>query len=547
MANTVTRPIETVDGPTLHEMFKAGTAWLESQAESINALNVFPVPDGDTGTNMRLTMIEALSNVQEASPESDVSEVTRLMARGALMGARGNSGVILSQILRGFARAVEGKETIGPGDWGPAFQEASNCAYKAVASPTEGTILTVIREVGEATAKITDGNISQGSMLDLACSTAKDSVEKTTSMLAILQANGVVDAGGHGLSVILEGMAAFLRGDEEQGPISGIAVSKPGDGSAKSTEMRPSGRIYGFCTEFFVEQCTVYADDLRLRLEAMAESVVVVGEDGFAKVHLHTMNPDPIVDFANSFGKVSGLKVDNIDEQHAAFVGMHQGVVTGKAGVIAVVAGDGLVELFRGLGASAIVSGGQTMNPSAEQIARIARELPWENIFILPNSKNVVLAAQQAAELAIGKTIHVVPTADAAAGIAVMMAFNYEMELEANAQAMEQVLRSVKTGEVTVAVRDAVLDDMIIKKGQAIGLSSGKLTIAEAEVPTALEKLAALIVGEDDSVLTVYYGANISQAEANQALTKLKVRFPMAEVQVYNGGQDHYHYLLSVE
>ena len=544
MAKAVARPIEIVDGAILREMFEAGTMWLESQVVAINALNVFPVPDGDTGTNMRLTMREALEKSREASPGAGVSEVADLIARGALMGARGNSGVILSQILRGFSRSVKGKDSIGGPEWAAAFQEASDSAYKALANPVEGTILTVVREVAEATRSMTAGDASLETVLGLACSTARWSVSRTTLMLDTLREHGVVDAGGQGLSVLLDGISQYLKGEVEPPPPMApeakpaAAFTVPFGADATQT--------YGFCTEFFVEDCKVDIDDLRARFEAMAESVIVVGEEGLTKIHLHTMQPDPIIAFAGSFGTVDRIKIENIDEQHEEFVERQAVAAAGEVGVVAVAAGGGLVALFRSLGA-AVVPGGQTMNPSAEHIARAARELPWEDIIVLPNNKNVVLTAQQAGELAEGKTLHVVPTEDLPEGVAAMMAFNYEMDAGANTSAMDSARRSVKTGEITRAVRAAALEGKSVTKGQAIGLTGGALAVAEEDAESALESLADSIGVEEGSAVTVYYGEDVSPATAEEARRRLEKRFPFAEVQTYYGGQPHYHYLLSVE
>ena len=546
MADGVAGPPDAIDGLTLREMFAAGTAWLESQAEAVNALNVFPVPDGDTGTNMLLTMRDAVEASRLAETASTASATVDALARGALLGARGNSGVILSQILRGFCRSFEGKERIGGQELAAAFQEASAAAYKAVANPVEGTILTVIREVAEATEGMAGGGTSLASVFETACSTARWSVARTTQMLDVLREHGVVDAGGQGLAVLLDGMARHLKG-EVAPPAPATAKPKPAPRSAKPPVAAQVGRSYGFCTQFFVEECSIGTEELRARFEAMAESVVVAGEEGLAKVHLHTFQPDPVLAFAGSVGKVGRVTIEDIDEQHQEFIASHAGVALSEAGVVAVVAGDGLASLFRSLGAAAIVPGGQTMNPSAEEILEAALGVPAEQVIILPNNRNVVPAAGQAKELAPGKQLHVVPTQDMPQGVSAMMAFNYEVDAQSNVSAMEEARATVKTGEVTRAVREAAISGVSIAKGQAIGLTGGALVVAEVDAEAAVERLAAHIGVEAGVVVTLYYGAEVAPTQAQEAQRRIQRRFPSSEVQAFYGGQPHYHYLLSVE
>ena len=544
MPRAVARPVDTLDGVALREMFSASTAWLESQAEAINALNVFPVPDGDTGTNMLLTMRDAMEAASQA--DSSASATAQALARGALLGARGNSGVILSQVLRGFGRSLQGKERVGGRDLAKAFQEATASAYKAVGQPVEGTILTVIREVAEATQGMTAGDASLASVLELACSAARGSVARTPLLLDVLRKHGVVDAGGQGLSVLLDGMAGYLRGEKPP----------QADGSADQAQAIPAipahdvpgpGMTYGFCTEFFIEGSETGVDDLRPRFEAMAQSVLVVGDQALVKVHLHTLQTDPVLAFARSLGTVTGVKIDNIDHQQQEFSAKHADSPTGEVGVVAVVAGEGLTALFRSLGAAAIVPSGQTMNPSARKILQAALSVAEEKVVILPNNRNVILTANQVQDLAPGKEVHVVPTEDLPQGIAAMMAFNYELDCEGNLSAMESARTTVKAGEVTRAVREATIDGNVVAKGQAIGLTGGSLVVAATEVEAAVELLLDHMGVQEGSVVTLYYGADVSSAASQETLERVQRRFPSAEVEAFSGGHPHYHYFLSVE
>ena len=547
MAKAVAPALAELDGLALREMMAAATTWLEGQEAAVNALNVYPVPDGDTGTNMLLTMRDALNEAVRASTAS-ASATANALAKGSLMGARGNSGVILSQILRGLARSFEGKERIGGLDLAEALQEGVDWAYKALNPPVEGTILTVIREVAEAArGQASKGDEGVLAVLEVASTTAQESVARTPSLLEVLRENGVVDAGGQGLAALLEGMVRHLKGWPVTPGAAGAAAMVPHapalatKGPAASAHPR-----YGFCTEFFVEGCEIGVEELRSQMLSLGDSILVVGEQELVKVHLHTFDPDRALAYAGSLGVVARVKVDDIDEQHQVFLFRHA-PLQGTVAVVAVVSGQGLASLFGSLGAAAIVPGGQGMNPSAQEILEAAMGLPAQEVIILPNNKNVIPAARQAAELAGGKELLILPTEDLPQGIAALMAFNYEEEAGANLSAMERSLRSVKTGEITRAVRRATVDGRRVEKGQAIGLTGGRLVVTAGDVPSALESLLHHVGVEDGSSVTLYHGAEVSATEAEEAVDRMLERFPNAEVQALAGGQPLYHYLLSVE
>lgn len=544
MSKAATPSLDTLDGVALRKMFAAATDALEAQAEAINALNVFPVPDGDTGTNMLLTMRAALEEAA-GCPSEAAGEIGAAMAKGSLMGARGNSGVILSQILRGFGKSIEGKARITGGDIAVALQEASAQAYKVVTEPVEGTILTVIREVAAATTgQIVSGTPTPAAVLDVAASSAKTAVARTPFQLDVLRENGVVDAGGEGLSVILQGALWFVIG--AAGPLK-VAAGQPSVGAlpiAERTEDEgPSA--YGFCTEVLVKDCSVDAGRLRDRLSSFGSSVLVAGDATLAKVHLHTFDTDSTLAYLRSVGSVAHVKIDNIDEQHEAFSSRLP--LLREVGVVAVVSGDGLADLFRSLGVSAIVPGGQTMNPSARDLLDAAGTVAAETVILLPNNANVVATARQAQEIGSAQRIVVVPTQDLPQGVAAMLAFNYEQDAEANATAMDQARLAVRTGEITQAVRETRLEGRTVKRGHFIGLAGGQLVVAHAQVETAVERLLERIAVKKGDTVTLYFGGDVSQADAKALAHRVCQRFPGVDVESFAGGHPLYHYLVSAE
>jgi DAK2 domain fusion protein YloV len=535
-------------GYELREMLSAATRWLEKNAPAINALNVFPVPDGDTGTNMLLTM---RSMMEEAAgiQEDDASVMSQALARGALMGARGNSGVILSQIFKGFASGLDGTATFGPQEMAQALEKASALAYRSMSSPKEGTILTVIKDV----AVVARDNVgtNAGDLADLvgvAVQEARSSVERTPELLDVLKEAGVVDAGGQGLCIILEGILHYLRGEAES--IESMEVEspltlQPALKAARSLETR--SEAYGYCTTFIIKGQSLSADQVREELEPMGDSIVVVGDDTTVKIHIHTPQPGAILDFGISYGSLHDIKIQNMDEQHEEFLQMRRAPVpAAEIAIVSVVCGGGLEDVFCSLGTSAIVPGGQTMNPSTEEIMRAIDSIPSGKVIVLPNNKNVVLTARQAAAHS-SKKVQVLPTEFIPQGVAALLAFSRERELENNLYEMDRAQKSVKSIEITRAVRKAKVGKTIIDEGQFIGLIDGKLKTANDDLWPAVSSTVKAANVDEAEIITLYYGADVQEEEAENLGQALRSQFPALPVEIVQGGQPHYHCIISVE
>ncbi|MBF8299566.1 MAG: hypothetical protein HW397_615 [Dehalococcoidia bacterium] len=521
---------ESLAGADVREMFASGMGWLDVQVEYVNSLNVFPVPDGDTGTNLLLTMRSAL--VEAARTDStSASEMVAALAKGALMGARGNAGVIFSQIMRGLQEGFQGKQTLTGLDMPNAFQHASTFAYKAVAKPVEGTILTVVREVAEALGEQT-GQRALPAVFDLAAKTAQEWVLRTPDLMPLLRENGVVDSGAQGLAIILEGMSHYLNGE------------------AMHLKELPQfrGQRYGYCTEFFIEGAQTAVDTIRAEFEASAVSVMVAGDQELIKVHLHTLDPEAFFARARILGTLGPVKVEDMDAQHRDWRRKRAASsATGKTGVVAVAAGEGIQELLRSLGVAQIIHGGQTMNPSTREILDAIMAVPLSGVIVLPNNKNILMAANQAKSLVEGKQVLIVPTENVPEGISAMIGFNYELNADENAEAMEEARSEVRTGEVSHSVRLSKLNGREVALGDAIGLQHDKVVAASPDTNTVLLDLVAVLGVELGSTVTLYYGADISRQQAEQARLHLQQRYPGAEVQTFAGGQPHYSYFVSVE
>ena len=533
--------VDSCSGQDLAEMFGVATAWLERSAAEIDSLNVFPVPDGDTGTNMLLTMRSAMAEASRSSKES-ASSVAGAMAHGALMGARGNSGVILSQILRGLAKRLNEKDSLEGSDLVAGLIEGSSLAYKALSRPVEGTILTVIREASAAAQQFSSTNEDLYAIMEVTVNAAKDSVSRTPSLLPVLREAGVVDAGGLGLYVILEGALRFLRGEVE-----GYEGVEPISAELPRARVLAAERSYGYCTEFIIEGQGLSLDQIRERLEAIGESVLVVGDEDTARVHVHTFAPGAAISYATSLGTLRQVKVQNMDEQHEEFIAMQKPSLPQiDIATVAVVSGEGLTEVLRSLGVTVIVPGGETMNPSTEELLMAVESAPSEKVILLLNDPNIVLAAEQAQGLT-AKRVEVVPTESIPQGVAALLAFNYEADLEANVTAMERARASVKTVEVTTALRSAKFGDLAMKQGQAIAFLDGELIAVGDSMPQVIDEVLSKVDLEESEIVTLYYGADAEGAEAKEVAEAVRQRYPNLEVEVICGGQPHYKYILSVE
>jgi len=539
----------SITGQDLKEMMAAATSWLEKSAADIDALNVFPVPDGDTGTNMLLTMRSTLEEAYRV-PDNSASDVARAMARGALVGARGNSGVILSQIWNGLAQGLADKESVNGSELADALLQASTVAYKGLSNPVEGTILTVIREAAAA-AREHASNVSDDavSVVEATVGAAKESVANTPTLLPVLMEAGVVDAGGQGLYTILEGALHYLKGEVEQLKLRRpwmVASSVPL--TAKAPQMVGAEEVpYGYCTNFVIKGEELDPDKLRKKLEKRGQSVIVVGDNSAVRVHIHTLDPGDVVSYVIPLGTLHEINIRNMDEQYRDFLEMQKERMPAvEIAIVAVVAGEGLSNVFASLGATFIVPGGQTMNPSTKDLLQAVEAVPSEKVVILPNNKNIVLTANQVQSLT-SKTIEVVPTKTIPQGVAALLAFDYEADMETNVQNMNRAHSVVKSIEVTRAVRSTRLGGLDINKRQAIGFLDGDLVAVSDETDAVLNEVLTRVNLDAAEVVTIYYGADTKPAEAEQVGTTIREQHPQLQVEVVQGGQPHYNYIASVE
>jgi hypothetical protein len=536
-----------VDGPLFKRALLGSLSWLGANHEEVNRLNVFPVPDGDTGTNMLLTLQSAVEDIKESNA-SEVSKIAKLASHGSLMGARGNSGVILSQIFRGFARAVEGKSSLAPAELAAAFEEAANAAYRAVNKPTEGTILTVAREAGRAAAVAAGApEASVPSVIAAAAAGARAAVLKTPSQLQILRDAGVVDAGGYGLQIILEGMLRTV--EEAEASPAATAASRAAISPAAQASMELPEGGWGYCTEFLIEGSGLDVDLIRNQIEALGNSVLVVGEPELVKVHVHTDDPTKVINLAGGHGRLLKLNVGDMSTQHRRILeggGAPAAPRPNGIGLVAVVAGHGLVEIFRGLGVDVIVEGGQTMNPSTQDMLTAIQAVPYDEVILLPNNRNVILAAKQVLGLT-GKKVHVLETHSVPQGVAALVAFRPERNGVDNMRAMRGEADRVQTIEVTHAVRDTRSNGLKVKKGDVIGLINEKLEFTGADYVEVVSKALGKLGPDSYELVTVYRGEGATEDELKKLESAIKAGFPGLEVEVQQGGQQHYPFILSVE
>jgi DAK2 domain fusion protein YloV len=557
------------NGLDFKALILSSAKWLEKHFEAINALNVFPVPDGDTGTNMSRTMEAAVAEIANII-EPSVEVMSKKLSYGALMGARGNSGVILSQIIRGLADGFNGKERFTAADMAHALSKAKEMAYKAVMKPVEGTILTVVRESAEAAELAAKESDSFSHVLGAAVEAAKHSVERTPQLLAALRDAGVVDAGGHGYFIILEGALKYLRGESlDVVELSEVEKAKPKFDLQAESEHRMDE--YGYCTNFMLyAEPPLNFEQVRDILSEMGNSAVIVGDSSMVKVHIHTEDPGKVLSYATSLGALSQIKLDNMQFQHEeAFgakatrpstsptlasetldgdddLGSAPLLPQAKVSLVVVAPGAGLAEVFRAFGADQIVAGGQTMNPSTQELLQAVENAPNEQVLILPNNKNIIMVAQQLQNVS-QKKVEVVPSTTIPQGIMALQAFNYEGDLEENRQAMSEMLSAVATGEVTRAVRTATVNGIQVETGQWIGLLNDELSVATASKEETIWQLLEQMEATNRDLLTFYYGENITEAEAETMQAQVQKRYPNQSVEIVNGGQPHYDYIISAE
>ncbi len=546
-------PYLTTDGQTFKQLVRAALAWLQHHQAAINALNVYPVPDGDTGTNMVLTMQSAWTEIKD-SPDRNVGKIVHQMAHGALMGARGNSGVILSQIWRGFARSLDTKEVYRAQDLAAACREAAATAYKGVVKPVEGTILTVAQAIADAATRAAEETEDLVRMLERMVFAAHEAVMLTPSLLPVLKEAGVVDAGGQGLFVILEGMLRYMRG-ESVAEDTYLAESV----DLITADLGPSEVGYGYDVQFLIVGQGLDVDTIRQRIMEMGECPLVVGDLTMVKVHVHVTDPGVPISYGASVGSLRDVIVEDMQAQYQDFIVERElprpasPSVSEEVGIVAVVMGEGLARVFQSLGANAIVYGGQTMNPSTQDLLEAIENVPLNQVILLPNNSNVILAAEQARDLlstthnGATKSVAIVPSRSIPQGIAALLAINYQADFDSIVATMMSAMEDVETGEITTATRSATINGMEIASGQIIGLHNGELKVADTTVEGAVQALLREMNPAQREIITLYYGEAISEDAANALAQTLRQIWPDQEVEVIAGGQPHYHYILSVE
>lgn len=542
-----------IDGAMLKQMLLSAAQFLEDNKETVNALNVFPVPDGDTGTNMSLTMQSAAKEILALKTDK-LGEVAKALSKGSLKGARGNSGVILSQLFRGFAEFLKDYEQVDTVQFAKALMGGSDKAYKAVMKPVEGTMLTVARVTAEKSVKIANETKDFTGFFSRILDVAKDTLDNTPNLLPVLKQAGVVDSGGMGVLYIMMGAANALDEDFDL-DISSFDAKDISLPSFSDTDSSQSIE-FGYCTEFFIKNLHPYIKDediekLKQKLERLGDSIVVVGDMDLIKVHFHTNMPGKGLQLGLRFGELSNIKIDNMREQHShnmeyAELAMADNSPEKDFGILSVAMGEGIANLFKDLNADYIIEGGQTMNPSIEDILNAANKVRAKEIFILPNNSNIVLSAKQAAELS-DKPIHVIPTKSIPQGLAALIAYNPELPIDENNNLMLKAIEQVKTGQVTYAVRDSNFDNQQIQEGDFMGLSNGTIMTVGKDIETVTQDLLKHMVDEDDEIITLLYGKDATEETTNQILAFLEDTYPDIEVELLDGGQPLYYYIISVE
>ncbi len=546
------RHISVFDGQDLKKATLVGAAWLEEHREAINALNVFPVPDGDTGSNMSATMQAAIRDIIDSS-ETSAGVIAEKIAHGALLGARGNSGVILSQTLRGLAQRLDKKQTFNAVDLADALQEASRLAYRAVLKPVEGTILTVVREAAEAASKSAERGDDLVGLIQEAVIAARQAVACTPELLPTLKQAGVVDAGGQGFCTILEGVWRYVRGETGTLPTPSVESS-----SSKETPVK-KGRVtvdeeFGYEVVFLLRGTHLDVDAIRQMIIDMGGvSTVVAGDEKMLKVHTHTLTPGKILDYGVSLGSLVDINIENLQEQSLTYAAESEAehaaetpTVTGNIATVAVVSGTGLEKVFRSLGVNAIVAGGQTMNPSIEEMLAAVNTVAASKVIMLPNNGNVVLSARQVVTLT-NKEVYVVPSETIPQGIAALLSFNFEADFATNCQVMTQAVQHVQTAEITTAVRSVQIGSVDVREGDYIGLINGKLIVAGQNIDQVISDTLQRMELENYEVVTLYYGENVTAAQAQERVHYIKQQYSHLEVEVVDGGQAYYPYIISAE
>ncbi len=551
----MTEKCVTCDGQQLKNLATAGLHWLQSNYQHVNDLNVFPVPDGDTGDNMRMTMENAHKEVL-AETSNSASKVAGKIAHGAMMGSRGNSGTILSQIWLGFARTLDEAETFDVALLATALREATETAYRGVQRPVEGTILTVIREITEAVETEVEKTDDLILILDKMVESGWASVERTPEHLPTLKKAGVVDSGGVGLLYVLEGMQRYLRGETVEVETIHSVESEFADMDEGPQIEHPGENIYD--VQFVLKAKDLDAASIKATMEEMGDSVVVVGTDIAVKVHVHVPNPGVPLQFAAALAPISDVVVENMEEQYYEYLAMRMGtqtedpivyktIETDQIAVIAVAAGHGMAKVFAELGVAGVVNGGQTNNPSTEEMLGAIQALNTKKIILLPNNKNIILTAEQVTKLATDYEIKVIPTRTFPQGVSALFAYEADGDLDDIAEAMREAKDDIITAEVTHATRTVELEGVSVREGQVIGLLDGKLKVSGDEIETVVKELLDLTDLDDLELITLYYGMDATESDAQELVDKLAETYEDLEFEIIAGGQSHYPYVIGME
>ena len=542
---------EYIKAKAFREMFVSGANNLQNSKDLVDKLNVFPVPDGDTGTNMSLTISYAMKELEKVG-EDDITKIAKALSKGSLMGARGNSGVILSQIIRGIGKSVEGKDKLSTVDLAKALKGGSDTAYKAVIKPVEGTILTVIRETAEYAVKLAKRENNIEKFLGKVVREANVSLENTPNLLKNLKDAGVVDSGGKGLTLILEGFylaivgKAVVPATAEKTELKNVSLSSADTTSTEDIK-------FGYCTEFILESDKIDDAGIRDIMLGYGDSLAVVGDEGVIKVHVHTNEPGNVLQEALKYGQLLTIKIENMRMQHenildgvAENAEYEEPVEEKEFAFISTSMGDGLASIFKDFGVDYVIEGGQTMNPSTEDFMKAIDKIHAKNIFILPNNSNIIMAANQAKELS-DKNIIVIPTKNIPQAVSALVGFNPEATAEENEANMVEALSYVKSGQVTFAVRDTVMNGIEIREGNIIGIAEKEMIAAGDEVDEVAKKLVEKLVDEDSAIITLFYGEDVTEEQAEELRGELEEKFEDIDVELYYGGQPLYYYLISVE
>lgn len=543
-----------LSGETFYNMMVNASSKLKERSSFVNSLNVFPVPDGDTGTNMSMTLRAAVKEI-ENSKHLPIGEISRKFAKGALMGARGNSGVILSQILRGISKGLENKVEADSKEFANALMKGCKSAYKAVMIPTEGTILTIIKAAAETAVNCCTDDITE--LMDDVYKQSKIMIDRTPEMLPALKKAGVVDSGGMGLLIIFEGIMEALRNNIEASTTDqSVTNATPVANSFNTQDIK-----FGYCTEFIIRGDSEKATQLKSDLGTYGDSIIVVGYDDIIKVHIHTNDPGIVLSKAIQLGELSKIKIDNMREEHRSLLNesVHESVIGEKTisiednyqelkkyAFIAVAMGEGIKNIFKDLGVDYVIEGGQTMNPSTQDILDCINRLNAEHIFVLPNNKNIIMSANQAADVS-DKDIRVIPTKTIPQGITCVTMFNPEADVEDNVKELKSAADMVKTGAITYAVRDTEMDGVVIREGNILGLIEGEIKEVGEDVFDTLEKVLDEMIDDESELVTLFYGEDCKEEEVNVFFAKIEEKYSDIDVQCHKGEQPLYYFIISVE